>query len=84
MQLNAICRLAKLMGNNEKITMISTLVYSNFKCSLLVWHVLGCSCEPLQKTEKIQKRCLSLVLDDYESNYGNERRMVPPQSKFRD
>ena len=66
-QLNAICRLAKLMGNKEKIAMINSFVYSNFNYCPLVWHF--CSCESLQKIEKIQKRCLRLVLDDYESDY---------------
>ena len=30
MQLNAICRLAKFMGNNEKIAMINSFVYFNY------------------------------------------------------
>ena len=30
MQLNAICRLAKFMGNKEIIAMINSFVYSNF------------------------------------------------------
>ena len=34
-----------------------------------MWH-FG-SCESSQKIEKIQKLCLRLVLDDYESDYGN-------------
>ena len=70
MQLNAISRLAKFMGNKEKIVMISSFVYSNFNYCLLVWHFC-CSCESLQKIEKIQKRCLRLVLDDYERDDGN-------------
>ena len=66
-QLNAICRLAKLMGNKEKIAMINSFVYSNFSYCPLVWHF--CSCESLRKIEKIKKRCLRLVLNDYESDY---------------
>ena len=38
-QLNAICRLAKLMGNKEKIAMINSFVYCNFSYCPLVWHV---------------------------------------------
>ena len=35
MQLNAICRLAKYMGNKKKISMINSFVYSNFNyCTL--------------------------------------------------
>ena len=57
------------MGNKEKIAMINSFVYYNFNYCPLVWHF--CSCESSQKIEKIQKRCLRLVLDDYESDYGN-------------
>ena len=49
--------------------MINSFVYSSFNYCPLVCHF--CSCESSQKIEKIQKRCLRLVLDDYESNYGN-------------
>ena len=49
--------------------MINSFVYSNFNYCHFVWHF--CSCESSQKIEKIQKHCLRLVLDDYESNYGN-------------
>ena len=72
-QLNAICRLAKFMRNNEKMAMTNSFVYSNFNYCLLVWHF--CSCESLKKKEKIRKRCLRLALDDYE---------ITPQWKFKD
>ena len=49
--------------------MIYSFIYSNFNYCLLVWHF--CSCESSEKRGKIQKRCLRLVLDDYESDYGN-------------
>ena len=36
MQLSAICRLTKFMGNTEKIAMINSFVYSNFNyCPLI-------------------------------------------------
>ena len=69
MQLNAVCRLAKIMENKEKTVMINSFVYPSFKYCSLVWHF--CSYEPSQKTEEIRKRCLRLVLDDYESDYEN-------------
>ena len=62
MQPNAICRLAIFIGINEKITMINSFVYSSFNKCPFFWHF--CSCEFSKKIEKI-------VLDDYESNYGN-------------
>ena len=36
------------------------------------------------KIEKTQNHCLRLVLDDYESGYGNLiKRVVPPEWKLR-
>ena len=67
MQLDAFCRLAKFIGNKEKIAMINSFVYSNFNHYPLVWDY--CSRESSQKIEKIQK--LRVVLNDEDSNYGN-------------
>ena len=47
---NSICRLARFMGNKEKIAMINSFVDSNFYYCLLVWHF--CSCDSSQKIEK--------------------------------
>ena len=38
MQLNAICKLTKFMGNKGKIAIINSFVYSNFNYCPLVWH----------------------------------------------
>ena len=72
------------MRNNEKIAMINRFVYSSFNYCPLDWHF--CSCKSSQKIEEIQKRCLRLVLDDYESGYGNLilKRIVPRQWKLKD
>ena len=40
MQLNIICRLAKVMGNEEKIAITNSFVYSNFNYCRLVLHLL--------------------------------------------
>ena len=37
-QLNAICRLAGFMGNEDKVAMIISFVYSNFNYCSLVCH----------------------------------------------
>ena len=70
------------MGNSEEIVMINSFVYSNFNYCLLVWHF--CSCGSSQNIEKIQKRCLKLVFDDCESDYGNLIKNGPPQWKLKD
>ena len=36
----------------------------------MVWHFT--SCELIKKIEKIQKRCLRIVFDDYDSDYDSD------------
>ena len=58
MQLNAISRLAKFMGNNEKITMIIVLFIPVLTTALLSG--ISAHVNLLKKTGKIQKRCLRI------------------------
>ena len=67
MQLNALSRLQKYMGKSEKEAIINSFILSNFNYCPLVWHFS--SCESIRKIEKIQKRCLRIILNDYESGY---------------
>ena len=52
---------------SEKEAIISSFILSNFNYCPLVWHFS--SCESIRKIEKIQKRCLRIILNDYESDY---------------
>ena len=67
MQLNALSRLQKYMGKSEKEAVINNFILSNFNYCPLVWHFN--SCESIRKIEKIQKRYLRIILNDYESDY---------------
>ena len=67
MQLNALSRLQKYMGKAEKEAIINSFILSNFNYCHLVWYFS--SCESIRKKENIQKRCLRIVLNDYESDY---------------
>ena len=67
MQLNALSRLQKYIGKSEKEAIINSFILSNFNYCPLVWHFS--SCESIRKIEKIQKRCLAIILNDYESDY---------------
>ena len=67
MQLNALSRLQKYMGKSEKEAIINSFILSNFNYCPLVWHFS--SCESIRKIEKIQKRCLRIILNDYKSDY---------------
>ena len=69
MQLNALSRPQKYKGKSEKEAIINSSVLSNFNYCPLVWHFS--SCESIRKTKKIQKRCLRITLNDYESDYEN-------------
>ena len=64
MQLNALSRLQKYMGKSEKEAIINSFILSNFTYCPLMWH-FG-SCESIRKIGKIQKRCLRIILNDYE------------------
>ena len=61
LQLNALGRL-------QKVAVVNSFIYANFNyCPLLVWHFS--TCELIRKIEKIQKCCLRIVFDDYDSDY---------------
>ena len=67
MQLNALGRLQKYMGKPEKVAVVNSFIYANFNYCPLVWHFS--TCESIRKIEKIQKCCLRIVFDDYDSDY---------------
>ena len=72
MQLNALGRLQKYMGKSEKVTIVNSFMYASFKYCPVAWHFS--TCESIRKIDKIQKRCLRIVLDDYCSDYGVQLR----------
>ena len=67
MQLNALGRLQKYMEKSEKVAIANSFISANFNYYPLVLHFS--TCESIKKTEKIQKRCLRIALDDYDSDY---------------
>ena len=66
-QLNAVSRLNRHLGKSEKTAVVNSFIYANLYYCSLVWHF--CSCTSTKKIEKIQKRWLRILLDDYESYY---------------
>ena len=66
MQLNALGRLQKYMGKSEKVAIVNSFIYANFKYCAVAWHFS--TCKSIRKIEKTQKRCLRIVLDGYDSN----------------
>ena len=65
-QINALNRLSVHMGKNEKMVLMKSFILSNFNYCPLVWHF--CSKTDTDRMEKIQKRALRMVLDDYDSD----------------
>ena len=67
MQLNAINRLHRFMGKEQKEALINSFIFPNFNYFPLVWHF--CSCKSSQKIEKIQPHCLRIIYNHYSSDY---------------
>ena len=67
MKLNYINRLQRYMGSQEMKVIDNSFIYANFNYCLIVWNF--CSCKSSHKIEQIQKRCLSIILDNYASDY---------------
>ena len=55
------------MGKSEKVAIVNSFIYANFNYCPLAWHFS--TCDSIRKIEKMQKRCLRIVLDDYDSDY---------------
>ena len=62
-QLNAICRMGKHVGENEKKVLIQSFVEANFNYCPLVWFFS--SPESLRKIERIQERALRILYNDF-------------------
>ena len=66
-QLNALLRLKRFLGYKEKRILINSYFMANFNNCLLVW--MFSSASSLKKIEKLQKRALRLLYNDYAISY---------------
>ena len=66
MQLNAIGRLKHYLGKKELRVIVNSFIYSNFHYCPLVYHFS--SRKALRKIENIQKHCLRMIHNDYDSD----------------
>ena len=66
-QLNALVRLKRFLGNEERKVLINSFVLSNFSYCPLVW--MSTNAKSVHKIEAIQKRALRFILNHYESSY---------------
>ena len=66
-QLNALVRLKRYLGHEERLVLVSSFIYSNFSYCPLTWTLP--SKRSLNEIENLQKQALRFVLDDYTSSY---------------
>ena len=66
-QLNALIRLRRFLGIEERKALIQSFVLSNFNYGPLVWMLS--SVKSLNKIENLPKRALRFMPSDYESTY---------------
>ena len=65
--IHALNRVSKFLNEEVKIKLYNTFVLSNFLYCCTVWHFCSNKCS--YKMEKIHKRALRVVFNDYESSY---------------
>ena len=66
-QINATTRVSKFLSKDSKLKLFNAFILSNFLYCSIVWHF--CSNHDTYKMEKVQKRAVRLVLNDYTSSY---------------
>ena len=71
-QLNVLARLSVCLDVEAKILLSQTFILSHFNYCPIVWHF--CTREDLRKIEKIQKRALRYIYNDYTASYSDLRR----------
>ena len=72
-QLNALMRLRRFLGLEDRKALIQSFVLSNFNYCPLVWMLS--SVKFLNKIENLQKRALRFMLSDYKSSYDELLRL---------
>ena len=66
-QLNALFRLNRYLLPHQRKVLTKSFVFANFNYCPMVWHL--CSCKNVQKMERIHKRALRFMLNDFYSDY---------------
>lgn len=69
--LNVLRRLSKTLGEKEKLMLFHAFIGSHFNYCSVVWHY--CAISDILKIEKVQKRALQYVYNDFNSTYAQLR-----------
>ena len=70
-KLSAILRAGNWLNHSQKTTLINSFFFSQFNYCPLVW--MFCSKEANNETEKLHKRALQIIHDDFSSSYDHLR-----------
>ena len=66
-QLSALYRLGKYLNLQQREVLVKSFILANFDYCPMVWHF--CSCKNTAKIERIRKRALKFMLNDFTSDY---------------
>ena len=77
-QINALARIAKYIDVQGRINIYNAFITSNFSYCSIVWHF--CHSDSTLKIEKLNKRALRVVFNDYTASYPDLLRKIkrPP------
>ena len=67
LRLNAIGRISKYLDENSRMKLFHSFILSEFQYCNTVWHF--CSRKNIIKMEKLHKRAMQIVLNDYQLSY---------------
>ena len=69
--INALSRLSNVLSKDSKQQLFQTFILSNFNFCPVVWHFCGMA--ELKQIEKVQKRALKIIYNDFNNSYVNLR-----------
>ena len=70
-KLNALFRVSSFMSVDKLSLLINSFIRSQFSYCPLIW--MFCNRTSMNKINRIQERCLRLVLNDYTTESGDQR-----------
>ena len=79
-QVNAMARLSRMLSTDSKTNILNSFLLSNFNFCSVVYH--QCSMSDARKMERIQKRTLRYVLNDFNSSYKDLLHMAGKPSLY--
>jgi len=66
-QVNALCRMSRVLNTESMMNIYNSFIMSNFNYATTVWQI--CGKVNARKIEKLQKRALRIMFKDYDNDY---------------